>query len=76
MDLSSKKFLITNGLRHVAATQHIGKCHNLFLTAAHLAGFFKIALGADIADDALPVEFLLETSQSPFGRLAFAYLYF
>ena len=60
------------GLLGVAVAEHLGEGHHLFLAAAFFAGFFVVALGADVLDDVLAFEFLFETAEGAVNGLAFA----
>lgn len=56
----------------VTLTEHIIECCNLALATFDFAGLFKVALLADVSDDAFPVKLLLQATKSLFHSFTFA----
>ncbi len=56
----------------MAGTEHRSEGLNLLLAALRLAWLLKVALCADVADDAFAIELLLQTAERALHWLAFA----
>jgi hypothetical protein len=56
----------------VAIAQHLGEGHDLLLATTALGGLLVVTLGADVLDDVLALELLLQTAQGAVNRLVFA----